>query len=744
MGSSPSILRADFPEKNLQPVATKVPGLTRSCLSDRFEHIFIYTSFLSFLHIHDFLYFIKLLSKWSSKLFGKHEATTWYYACLTLASSRGLYLPVERSGPVKSWKKVFHANLWPTRHKWSIEATNPDSFKIDVCARFRPGKKSDSKVSLPLHQFLKMRRASKSAMPSLSSSVEELDVWKDGMSGKIMNDPVQLPGSKKYMDRPNIIRCLRFRQQDPFDGSYLRPDMLRACPAISKQIKIYKTKTEQTPKDMRVSMSAVTKIAEAGEVLDSDLVDALMEAERLSRATEQAERKIREEMQKSRRHSGDSRLVDVGDFSDVAVPEVDEEIVEDDTTASIHTLNEVKREEIVSKQSKTNEVKDWNVTASFMHKELPRVIGVQPNRVNMFVPGAGVRPFTFSKCYNGNISQSTVYLETGRHVVMAALNGLNSALLTYGQTGSGKTFTVFGPEDWERTTLKEIHSGKPLSVCGVAVRAMNDIFDSKKFKEREIRMNVSCQYVQIYNEKVFDLTSGKQVRLIKSNGRLVGASSTFVENIEEFFHILHTGEQFKHYAETAMNHRSSRAHTVLLVSLSQTKIGTDLLINSQLQIVDLAGSERIKKSKVVGQKRTESVGINKSLMCLGKVIKNLVEEKSHIPYFESSLTTLLKSAFGGNSITSAIVTCRSDDAHASETLQALYFGERCSMISNVTRNAVTSRESALEAIDVAIKKCDHGIQRLRLSGKEALKVYEELVNRRDNLSIKRRGLLHSC
>ena len=102
------------------------------------------------------------------------------------------------------------------------------------------------------------------------------------------------------MDRPNIIQCLHFLQQDPFDGSYLRPDMLLACPAISEQIKLYKTKTEQTPKDMRVSISAVTKIAEAGEVLDSDLVDALMEAERLSRATEQAERKIREEMQKSK------------------------------------------------------------------------------------------------------------------------------------------------------------------------------------------------------------------------------------------------------------------------------------------------------------------------------------------------------------------------------------------------------------------------------------------------------------
>ena len=76
-----------------------------------------------------------------------------------------------------------------------------------------------------------------------------------------------------------------------------------------------------------------------------------------------------------------------------------------------------------------------------------------------------------------------------------------------------------------------------------------------------------------------------------------------------------------------------------------------LLVQSQLHLVDLAGSERVKKSKVTGARMREAVGINSSLLVLGKVISALVKSHSHVPYLESKLTTLLKAAFGGNART---------------------------------------------------------------------------------------------
>lgn len=47
--------------------------------------------------------------------------------------------------------------------------------------------------------------------------------------------------------------------------------------------------------------------------------------------------------------------------------------------------------------------------------------------------------------------------------------------------------------------------------------------------------------------------------------------------------------------------------------------------------MDLAGSERLKKSKAEGSAKAEAVGINESLLVLGKVISSLVESKSHVP-----------------------------------------------------------------------------------------------------------------
>lgn len=118
-----------------------------------------------------------------------------------------------------------------------------------------------------------------------------------------------------------------------------------------------------------------------------------------------------------------------------------------------------------------------------------------------------------------------------------------------------------------------------------------------------------------------------------------------------------------------MNERSSRAHTILLLTVTQRREDTDALVRSHLYLVDLAGSERLKKSKAVGVRKNEAVGINSSLMVLGKCIAALVEGKPHIPYNESKLTMILKAAFGGNSRTTAVVTCHSDDKHADETLQ---------------------------------------------------------------------------
>lgn len=64
------------------------------------------------------------------------------------------------------------------------------------------------------------------------------------------------------------------------------------------------------------------------------------------------------------------------------------------------------------------------------------------------------------------------------------------------------------------------------------------------------------------------------------------------------------------------------------------------LVKSQLHLIDLAGSERVKKSKATGTGLKEAIGINSSLLVLGKVIAALVESQHHVPYLVSPFAFL--------------------------------------------------------------------------------------------------------
>jgi hypothetical protein len=206
---------------------------------------------------------------------------------------------------------------------------------------------------------------------------------------------------------------------------------------------------------------------------------------------------------------------------------------------------------------------------------------------------------------------------------------------------------------------------------------------------------VTLQYVEIYQNQVTDLLSGRAVQLMDTGrdagtGQFMmrGATEKRVENVTDVVEVLRVGEARKRFAATKMNSRSSRAHTVLVVTVTQSNGGGDgaegggSLLTSHLHLVDLAGSERIKKSGAEGDRRAEAVGINRSLMVLGQCINALVEQKRHVPYYESKLTMLLKRAIGGNSRTTAVVTCRVDDDHAEETLQV---SEACAVRSGAKR-----------------------------------------------------------
>jgi kinesin family protein 5 len=83
---------------------------------------------------------------------------------------------------------------------------------------------------------------------------------------------------------------------------------------------------------------------------------------------------------------------------------------------------------------------------------------------------------------------------------------------------------------------------------------------------------------------------------------LDGSAEVPVTNINEVMRLLSIGEAQKRKAATAMNLRSSRAHTVFIVSLKQECFDTGKIINSKLFLADLGGCEQTKKSDLAAGK----------------------------------------------------------------------------------------------------------------------------------------------
>ena len=201
---------------------------------------------------------------------------------------------------------------------------------------------------------------------------------------------------------------------------------------------------------------------------------------------------------------------------------------------------------------------------------------------------------------------------------------------------------------------------------------------------------------------------------------LLIAADVVLQNEWECVSLLLVGESRKKYAKTEMNMRSSRAHTILTFNITQTlhsrsfesPLDVDKVLKSQLCLVDLAGCEQLKQSKVTGQRKDEAVEINLGLLALKKTISALSSKKDHIPYYESKLTQLLKTAFGGSCRTTAIVTCSEDGKYAEQTLHALRFGEAISNITNKTRTRLTNKDVALKSIDDALSRCNESIESL--------------------------------
>ncbi|EHY66400.1 hypothetical protein NERG_00040 [Nematocida ausubeli] len=266
--------------------------------------------------------------------------------------------------------------------------------------------------------------------------------------------------------------------------------------------------------------------------------------------------------------------------------------------------------------------------------------------------------FLFDAAYKSDSTQEDIYRNIEVYLDNIA-RGINTSILAYGATGSGKTYTMCGT------------SADP----GIIPRMASDIFG--RYTETLsvlFKVGIEMTYIEIYNEKVYDLLVEEPVSLPvreDSQGRVViqGVLEKKVRTEKEFEELFNKGGHRRKQRKTLLNTESSRSHAVVTLFITLSTDST--MVRTKINLVDLAGSENNKRTGNEGVSMVESASINRSLFVLNKVIESLGQGSARIPYRDSKLTRILQDSLGGMSDCALIVNIQGDSS--AETISTLAF-----------------------------------------------------------------------
>eukprot|EP00927_Polykrikos_kofoidii_P054325 TRINITY_DN48753_c0_g1_i1.p1 TRINITY_DN48753_c0_g1~~TRINITY_DN48753_c0_g1_i1.p1 ORF type:complete len:1069 (-),score=186.44 TRINITY_DN48753_c0_g1_i1:149-3043(-) len=324
-------------------------------------------------------------------------------------------------------------------------------------------------------------------------------------------------------------------------------------------------------------------------------------------------------------------------------------------------------------------------------------------------------------------SQEMVYTSFGERMVDQAFDGFHSTLFAYGQTGTGKTTTIMG----------DLSAAAEYGVLPRMIQEVHNRMQSIIAEGGECQCTM--QMLEIYLEQINDLLApAKQVgktKLTKPEVHVHPGHGVYVKNVtetsvrsfDETIRAVEYGNTMKAVAATAMNAHSSRAHTIVKLSL-QAKTAADGKVGScklsDINVVDLAGRENEKTTMVTGERLVELSFINRSLMWLSKCIHELgnsagkrkgssLEGLSR--FRNSKLTLLLSNSLRGNSRTAIITTGSPASASFDETISTLNF-------------AATAKNIKLQAVANTSHNKDDMLKSLK---EEVLHLQEQLSQDQD-------------
>ncbi|TPX77097.1 hypothetical protein CcCBS67573_g01598 [Chytriomyces confervae] len=324
--------------------------------------------------------------------------------------------------------------------------------------------------------------------------------------------------------------------------------------------------------------------------------------------------------------------------------------------------------------------------------------------------------YEFDAVYPETASQVQVFEGTTKTLVDYVLQGFNTTVFAYGYlstawrvkelnltrfyntssaTGAGKTYTMQGtPENpgiMPQTLDHLFQQIKKASRIQTSHGNANPQQNATSATSQSYKVTLS--YLEIYNENIRDLLSGRPDYLELWEDRLRGNVVSGIERVEaktaaDVLDWLEKGNLNRTQEATGANEASSRSHAVLqvfVVKRTCNKKGQYTEQNGKLSMIDLAGSERAADTKNRGMRMIEGASINRSLLALGNCINALSDDSGggkYVNYRDSKLTRLLKDSLGGNCKTVMIANISPVALNFEETLNTLKYASRTRAIKN--------------------------------------------------------------
>jgi Mg2+ and Co2+ transporter CorA len=250
--------------------------------------------------------------------------------------------------------------------------------------------------------------------------------------------------------------------------------------------------------------------------------------------------------------------------------------------------------------------------------------------------------FKFDHVFDVNSTNKLVYEHTAKPLVKNIFEGGMSTCFAYGQTGTGKTHTMVG-------------GNTEADKKGLFVMAAEDIFRLQQSEYKNLKLEITASFFEIYNGEIFDLLANKTKRVIRENHtkqvKVKRLTDRIVDTLDELLQLIQEGITARTTQWISADYTSSRSHAVLQITLWKQGLG----IYSKLSMVDLVGSERREESSLDENTRIEEASINKSLLALTECIRSLGMANPHVPFRGSKLTHILRDSFIGKNSKTCII-----------------------------------------------------------------------------------------